>query len=306
MVPDPDQSIVATRRQRRHSGSRTSRRRTDRRPGFPLTLAALEGLAVAGAQVSVHIADLDRGSTVLTGDDFVTLPVGGLGVIPLLIETSAGFDAGTLDPARLVRRDDLEPVSVSGIWRHLAVPELSLADLAVLTAAQGDAFATNALLGATGIEAITRRMVDLGMRRSAVLDRVRDERGPDDAPHVSLGTTREYATLMSDLVGGRAVNPAVSAQVSEWLTIGQDLSLVGAATNLRAFGHDDDAHGLLFLNRTAYDDTGVRAEAGVIAGPRFGLAYALTVCFDDVSPLHRDRAHHAFRTLGTELMENVH
>ena len=168
----------------------------------------------------------------------------------------------------MVKRDDLDPVSVSGIWRHLAASELSLTDLAVLAAAQGDAYATNALLEATGIEAITRRMVDLGMRRSALLDRVRDERGPDDAPHVSLGTTREYATLMSDLVGGRAVNPAVSAQVSEWLTIGQDLSLVGAATNLRAFGHDDDAHGLLFLNRTAYDDTGVRAEAGVIAGPR--------------------------------------
>ncbi len=303
MVPaEPQNALVSSRRERRGLRARGA---PHRRPGFPQTMRALEGLALAGAQVSVHVADLDRGSTVLTGDDFVTLPVGGLAVVPLLVDVAARFDAGTLDPATIVRRADLEPVSVSGIWRHLAVPALPLGDLAILAAAQGDAYATNALLEVTGIDRITRRMVELGMRRSAVLDRVRDVRGPDDAPHVSLGTTREYATLMSDIVGGRAVSPAVSAQVAEWLTAGQDFGLVGGATNLRAFGHEDDTHGLLFLNRTAYDDSGVRAEAGVIAGPRAGLAYALTVCFADESPLHRDRAHHAFRTLGTELMEAV-
>lgn len=302
MAPDPQHALVPSRRDRRGLRARGTQRR---RPGFPQTMRALDGLALVGAQVSVHVSDLDRGSTVLTGDDFVTLPVGGLAVVPVLVDVAARFDAGTLDPATSVRRADVAPVSVSGIWRHLAVPELPLGDLAILAAAQGDAYATNALLQVTGIDRITRRMSELGMRRSAVLDRVRDERGPDDAPHVSLGTTREYATLMSDIIGGRAVSPVVSAQVAEWLTIGQDLSLVGAATNLRAFGHEDDTHGLLFLNRTSYDDTGVRAEAGVIAGPRAGLAYALTVCFADETPLHRDRAHHAFRTLGTELMEAV-
>lgn len=269
-------------------------------------MRALEGLAEAGARVSVHIADLDRGATALTGDDFVTLPVSGLGVVPLLIEVAARFDDGSLDPGAKVRRADIGPVSGAGIWRHLSVPKLSLGDLAVLAAAQGDAFATTALLDQTSAEAVARRMVELGMRRSGVLDRAPSPRHPDADRHVSRGTTREYATLMSDIVNGRAVRPAVSAQVAEWLTIGQDLSLVGSATNLRSFGHEDDTHGLLFLNRTAYDDAGVRAEAGVIAGPHAGLAFALTVCFSDDSPVHRDRAHSAFRSLGTELMENVH
>ncbi len=53
-------------------------------------------------------------------------------------------------------------------------------------------------------------------------------------------------------------------------------------------------------------DRGVRAEAGVLVGPRTGVAYALTVCFDDLSISHRLRAHDAFRVLGTDLMEFTH
>jgi hypothetical protein len=74
----------------------------------------------------------------------------------------------------------------------------------------------------------------------------------------------------------------VSAQVSEWLSLNQDLALVAASTALDPFAHDDDRHGLLFVNKTGRGD-GIRAEAGVIAGPRAGAAYALIVCFDDLS-----------------------
>ena len=44
----------------------------------------------------------------------------------------------------------------------------------------------------------------------------------------------------------------------------------------------------------------------MLAGPRAGVAYALTVCFDDLSMAHRLRAHEAFRVLGVELMEYVY
>lgn len=303
MAVEPDHD-TASRRSVRTGRARVMRR--GRVGEFTATMAALDELATAGAQVSIHITDLDRGSTVLAGDDYVTLPIGGVGVVPILIEAAVRFDEGTLDPFALVERSSLDRVNVAGIWRHLAVPTLPLGDLVVLASATGDAYAVNALLQAVGIEAVTRRLVELGMARSAVLDRFRDERGPDDAPHFALGTTREYATLFSDLVNGRVANARISAQVSEWLTRGYDLSLVGAATNLDPFAHDDDRHGLLFLNRTGRHADGVRAEAGVIAGPRAGVAYALTVCFDDLSPMHRDRAHRVFRTLSGELMEFVH
>jgi beta-lactamase class A len=267
-------------------------------------LKALDELAAAGAKVSIRVDDLDRGTPVAAGDDFVTFPVAGLGIVPLLVEVAAQIDAGTLDGLEIIDRDTLDRVEVSGLWQHLKAPALPVVDLAVLAAAAGDALAANALIARVGLPAIRDRIEQLGLERSALLDGFRDVRGPDDAPQVALGTTRELAALFAALVNSEVVAPAVSAQVAEWLSLNHDLSLVASATGLDPFAHFNDAHGLLFINKTGRD-SGIRAEAGVIAGPRAGLAYALVVCFDDLSIMHRVRAHEAFRTLGVELMEYV-
>jgi beta-lactamase class A len=272
---------------------------------FTSTLRALDAVAASGARVSVRVDDLDRGTPVLAGDDFDTHPVGGLGVVPLLIEVAAAFEEGRLDPLEIVDRAGLEQVGVAGIWQHLKIPTLPLVDAAVLAAAAGDALATNALLERVGLPAVRARIESLGLDRSALLDRFRDERGPDDAPQVALASARELAQLFSALVNSKAVSPGVSAQVSEWLSLNHDLSLVASATGLDPFAHEHDEHELLFVNKTGRD-AGVRAEAGVLAGPRAGVAYALIVCFDDLSITHRLRAHDAFRTLGVELMEYVY
>ncbi len=255
--------------------------------------------------MSLHVTDLDSDRTVAHGDDFVMQPIGALGVVPLLVEIAAAFEARTLDPLDLVDRADLDTVGVAGVWRHLRAPALPLVDLAVLAAATGDALAANALLDRVGIEAVHRRLSALGLRRLAVLDRHRDDRGLDDAPHFALGSAKDLAGIFARIVNTDAVDAAVSAQVAEWLSLNHDLSLVAAATGLDPFAHDDDPHGLLFINKTGREP-GVRAEAGVLAGPRAGVAYALIVCFDDLSIMHRSRAHDAFRTLGVDLMEYVH
>lgn len=308
-VPDPFDASVegapAALRRSQRGGRRTPRRAATGRRSFGATVRALEVLAESGAQVSVHVADLDSGRAVLAGDDHVPLPIAGLGVVPLLVEVAAQFEAGRLDPLQIVDRAEGEVVGGAGLWRSLRVPALPLTDLAVLAAAAGDPNAANVLLEAVGHDRIRARMVSLGMPRSAVLDRFRDRRGPDDAPHVAVGTTREFAGLFAALVNSAAVDAAVSAQASEWLSLGHDLSLVAASTGLDPFAHDHDQHGLLFINKTGRAD-GVRAEAGVLAGPRAGIAYALTVCFDDLSISHRLRAHDAFHVLGVELMEYTH
>jgi len=254
--------------------------------------------------VSLRVDDLDRGTPVVVGDDFVTLPVAGLGVVPLLVEVAAQIDAGAVDALEIVDRDAVGRVEVGGLWQHLKAPALPLADLAVMAAAAGDAMAANGLIARVGLPAVRDRIEQLGLQRSALLDGFRDVRGPDDAPHVALATARELATLFAALVNSEVVAPAVSAQVAEWLSLNHDLSLVASATGLDPFAHFNDRHGLLFINKTGRDE-GVRAEAGVIAGPRAGLAYALIVCFDDLSIMHRLRAHDAFRTLGVDLMEYV-
>jgi len=301
----PADGVATASHRSQRGGRRTPRRAAVGRRSFSSALRALEELAASGAQVSVHVADLDTGRKILAGDDHVPLPIAGLGFVPVLVETAAALDAGTLDPLRIVDRATEGFVAGSGLWRNLRVPALPLIDLAVLAAATGDPNAANALLDAVGHEQVRARMVSLGMPRSAVLDHFRDKRGPDDAPHVAVGTTREFAHLFAALVNASVVDAAVSAQVSEWLSLNQDLSLVAAATGLDPFAHDHDAHGLLFVNKTGRD-RGVRAEAGVLAGPRAGIAYALTVCFDDLSISHRLRAHDAFRILGTDLMEYTH
>lgn len=286
-------------------GRRVPRRAAAGRRSFTSTLKALESLVDSGAQVSVHVVDLDSHQHVLAGDDHVTMPVAGLGVVPLLIEVAAGFASGELDPLEIVERTSVDAVTTSGLWRHLHAPALPLEDLAVLAATAGDPIAVNALLQRVGHERVRERIESLGLRRTALLDRFRDERGPDHAPQVAVGSTRELAGLFSALVNSAVVDAAVSAQVSEWLSLNQDLSLVGASTGLDPFAHEHDAHGLLFVNKTGRD-RGVRAEAGVLAGPRAGIAYSLIVCFDDLSITHRLRAHDVFRVLGVELMEYTH
>lgn len=306
-LPEPadGSSPATTLRRARRSTRRPPRRAAIGRRSFVTTLRALESLAGAGAQVSVYVTDLDSGNQVFAGDDHVTLPIAGLGVVPLLIEVAAGFEGGTLDPLELIDRSSTDPVVGSGVWRNLRAPALPLNDLAVLAATAGDPIAVNALLQRVGHERVSERIESLGLSHTALLDRFRDRRGPDDAPHVSVGTTSELAGLFSALVNSNVVDAAVSAQVSEWLSLNQDLSLVAAPTGLDPFAHDHDEHGLLFINKTGRD-RGIRAEAGVLAGPRAGVAYAMVVCFDDLSIAHRLRAHDAFRLLGLELMEYTH
>lgn len=304
MGTPPEPSHAMLRRSQRTS-RRLPRRAAIGRRSFTSTLRALEMLADAGAQVSVHVVDLDSGDPVLSGDDHVTMPIAGLGVVPLLIEVAAGFESGSLDPLEIIERNSVDPVSSSGLWRHLRAPALPLSDLAVLAATAGDPIAVNALLQRVGHERVRERSDALGLVSTALLDRFRDKRGPDDAPQVAVGSAREISGLFSALVNSAVVDAAVSAQVSEWLSLNQDLSLVAASTGLDPFAHDHDAHGLLFINKTGRD-RGVRAESGVLAGPRSGVAYTLIVCFDDLSITHRLRAHDAFRVLGVELMEYTH
>lgn len=281
------------------------RRAAAGRRSFTSTMKALDGIAASGAQVSVRVDDLDRGESVLAGDDFVTLPIAGLGVVPLLVEVAAQFESGTLDPLETVDRSGFEPVALAGLWQHLKAPSFALTDLAVLAASAGDALAANALLARVGMASVRARIEALGLTRSAFMDGFRDSRGPDDAPHVAVGSAREYAQLFAALLNSEAVSAGVSAQVAEWLSRGYDLSLAASATGLDPFAHESDEHGLLFVNKTGRA-AGIRTEAGVLAGPRAGVAYALFVCFDDLSVAHRLKVHDAFRVLGVELMEYVY
>jgi len=297
----PDAAPVpATRRAGRRVARRTLTSRT-----FTRSLKALEELAMAGGRVSVRVDDLDRRTSILSGDDHLPLPVAGLGVVPLLIEVAARFDDGTLDPAEPIDREGVSPVHAAGTWQHLRTATLPLADLAVLAASTGDTLAANALLGRVGLDAVRARIERLGLTRTALMDHFRDSRGPDDAPHPALGSAREYSLLFSALASAQAVSARVSEQIAGWMSLNQDLGLVAAATGLDPFAHAADPSGLVLLDKTGREP-GVRAEAGVLAGPRAGVSYALIVQFDESAFVHGIQIDEVFRELGMELMEYVH
>lgn len=218
----------------------------------------------------------------------------------LLVEVATRIEDGLLDPALLLHRDTVERVGDSGLWQHLTVPALPVADLARLVGTLSDNWATNALLQHVGIEAVLRRAAALAPGGSALLDRVRDVRGPDDPGTLSIGCAADWVAIMAGLARGEVVSAAVSHRVLDWLAGGADLSMVGGAFGLDPLAHVAPDRGLRLWSKTG-TDTGVRADVGVVTGPRGGLAYAVICNWEGGEADPRDEVLAALRDLGAEL-----
>ena len=276
--------------------------------GLGRSLVALGDLAAEGVRVSASAFDLDDGRQLLGVDDQVVLPVAQLGAVLLLIEVSAQIESG-----RIGALDELErtagPGSRSalgggGVWSYLQRRRLAVTDAAALVGALRDPAAVNALLGRVGLEAVRARADDLGLRRTALLDEVRSERGPDDAPGLAVGATRELAQLTALLAQGEVVGSTVSSRVLGWLSLGVDLSLVAAPFGLDPVSHRRTDHDLQLVNAVG-SDRGVRSELGVLRGPGGGVAYAVTIAFDDLTLEHRLRVLDAAHAVGADLLAHV-
>ncbi|PPF23070.1 serine hydrolase [Rathayibacter rathayi] len=275
------------------------------RDNFQRGFDALGRLAIDGVVVSARAVDLSTGRTLFAVDDSVSMPTASLGTVVLLIEVAARLANEPQENLRLVDRTAADAVTGSGIWQHLQVPSMPIADLAALVGASSDNLATNVLLRRVGLDAVRERAEALGLSRTALLDVVRDERGPDDAPQLSIGSARELTWLLATLANGDVVDAAVSSRVIGWLSLGTDLSMVAASFGLDPLAHRHPDHGVLLINATG-TDVGVRAEAGVLRGPRAGVAYAVATQFDDTTLHYRLAVLEGMRTLGADLLEYVH
>lgn len=292
---------------------------------FERSFRALGALAYTKARVSASVRDLDAApedpaaavgtadveapADLLAIDDGVSVPTGELGVIVLLIEVAARLERGELSPLQLVHRDPaghegVDDPRLGGLWSALVTPALGLVDAATFVGAVHDPVATNALIRLVGFDSVVARAASLGLAKTALLDLARAHRGPDDAPQQSVGSARELRGLVHDLVQGRCVDVGVSNRVLGWLSSGTDLSMVAAAFGLDPTAHRDSDHGLQLVNLTG-TDAGVRAEVGALRGRRHGVAYAVTVDFDDVDLPTRLRALDAMHTVGLDLLDYV-
>ena len=206
------------------------------------------------------------------GED-VALRTASVGKVLLLIETARLIASGELSPDEpLTRSVDLW-VGDSGLWHTLSVETLPLIDVATLVGAVSDNRATNVLLSRVGLAEVAARATSLGLRATALHDRVRDVREADHPTTLSTGTAGELSALMSRLASDTASGPAADRLVRQWLSANVDQSMVGSAL-VEQGGLDPIAHhsslGLptTFWNKTG-TDAGVRADAGAVtAGAR--------------------------------------
>lgn len=272
---------------------------------FTHGFTALGDLAYEGAQVSASVLELDSQRTLLAIDERIVLPTASIGKILLLIEVSARLTERDFSGYGILDKTPRDAVGDSGIWQHLQAPSLPVADLATLVGATSDNIATNVLLHQVGLPAVRARTESLGLLRTALLDLVRDSRGPDDAPQLSVGSTAELTWLFGALARGEIVDHLTSSRVLGWLSLGSDLSMVASAFGLDPFAHRGVDHGLLLVNKTGADN-GVRSEAGILRGPRGAVAYAVSVQFNDSGIAHRLRVLDAMRTVGVDILEFVH
>lgn len=289
---------VRTPRSARHSG-------TGQGEAFSSTFTALGKLAYEGAQVSANVVDLNSGRVLVAIDDRIVLPTASIGKILLLIEVSARLTTRDFSGFGILDKTPRDYVGDSGIWQHLQAPSLPVADLATLVGATSDNLATNVLLRQVGLAAVRARTESLGLMRTALLDLVRDSRGPDDAPQLSVGSTAELSWLFGALARNEIVDPLTSQRVMGWLSLNSDLSLVSSAFGLDPLSHRGTDHNTLLVNKTG-TDAGVRAEAGALRGSNRAVSYAVSIQFNDDGLQARLRVLDAMRTVGYDLLEYVH
>jgi beta-lactamase class A len=299
-------ATVERRRRGRTSVPPAGRHRGfDTNENFAAGFHALAHLALDGAQVSARATDVNTGRVLFSVDDHVVLPTASIGKVLLLLEVSANLGAGGYSRYDLLDRLPADEAGSAGIWQHLHAPTLPLSDLAALVAATSDNLATNVLLSRVGLDAVRHRADEIGLKRTALLDRVRDRRGPDDAPQLSVGSMAELVWLFAAIARGEVVDATTSYRVADWLALNHDLSMVAGSFGLDPLAHARSDHNLTLFNKTG-TDRGLLSEVGVLRGPRAGVAYGVTLSYHDARLADRLAALQAMRTIGLDLLEYVH
>ncbi len=223
-----------------------------------------------------------------------------IGKLLLLVEVARQCAEGELSGATLLERDPELLVADSGIWQHLDVATLSVQDLCILIASVSDNLATNVLLKRVGLGKLRNLAESLGLVHTALLDYVRDHRGPDDPATLSTGSASELSCLMSQLARKELISQTVSEQVNAWLATCVDLSMVAAAFALDPLAHAQSDRNFFVRNKTGAD-TGVRADVGTIGRNTIWLNYAVIANWDASDPHLRDPALAGMRAIGATL-----
>lgn len=252
---------------------------------------------------SFSVCDVESGQLILDRDGEHERQIASVGKVGLLIYLAVGFATGECDPREQVSRAKADAVADSGLWQWLDAHSFTLADAAVLVAAVSDNLATNVLIRRFGLVQIQQRLQTLGVTGLHLLDRIRDQRGPQDPAGFAVGSTNGMAELLASLVRGEIYSPDVSAQVLDWLALNTDTSMVAGAFTPDPFAHISPigwADGVLLRNKTG-TDAQVRADVGWVRTWQRSLTYAVVANWDADSLDVTEAVMAAMRAIGVEL-----
>lgn len=228
---------------------------------------------------SIRIVDVGTGGLLAEHEPQRVLKTASIGKVFLLAEIARRIETGELDAAQLVPRSLGDRVADSGLWYLLTADELPLADVCQLVGAFSDNLATNVLVRLIGIDQLAGISTVLGYSDSALLDVVRDGRGPGHAKALSVGSAAELVDFMARLQRGEIYTPGVSRRVQRWLAAGADLSMVASAFALDPLAHNEPDRGVRLVNKTG-TVTSARIDIGTVEAGNRCIAYAVGANFE--------------------------
>ncbi len=237
---------------------------------------------------SVEVQNAGTGEVLLEREPGQVLRTASIGKILLLIHIAELVGNGQLDLGETLTRTAQETVADSGVWQYLTTDSLPVGDLCELVGMASDNLATNVLLARVGLDRVAETADRLGLRDTALHDRVRDVRTPADPVTLSSGSAAELTGLMVRLYREAAVGDPVGLLVLGWLAKGMDLSQVASGWQLDPLAHLHLDRGLTVFNKTG-TDTDVRAEVGLLTGQEMTLAYAVIANWSDQQNDRRDQ-----------------
>jgi beta-lactamase class A len=147
-----------------------------------------------------------------SGDRFTRLehgvfPTASTIKLAVLYEIERQVQEGRLSLDAVKPLDPKAAVAGSGILHELGTPALSLRDYTVLMIVLSDNTATNVLIDTVGMQAVTARMLALGLRetklRRKMIDLAAAKRGDEN-----VSTPAEIARLLEILHRGEGLQPA--------------------------------------------------------------------------------------------------
>ncbi|KAA1395873.1 serine hydrolase [Aeromicrobium ginsengisoli] len=233
------------------------------------------------------------------------LRTASIGKLFLLIEIARAAAAGELDLGEELRRTSDDAVADSGLWHLMRRDAFTIDDLCWLVGGFSDNLATNVLTRRIGISAVGATSASLGFVRSALLDRVRDDRSPEDPWTLSAGNADELSDLMARLHRGDIGSASVSSRVLRWVAANADLSMVAAAFGLDPLAHAEPDRGVTLVNKTGTIST-VRGDVGVVTGPAGSVAYAVLASWpDDAAEDPRDRVLAEMAAIGATIRTHI-